>query len=225
MGAVSTSTAPMWTPGAVGRVTASDWIAGVCGALQALSSAAPKAPAPISAARRVNDKVSFAAILAVGVVGYSRLMGEHEAGTAKAVREHREVAHAISLNANYGLPPTATSTVTIFNDRFTSTPAVCGAIVRRCRCRRAAGRRPRLLAIPPFKSARAGAPVQAPKTASLLVSRQWTYVVATSSTSWKRWRGRTPANSWALGDRRQDVRLQRMQHDVCRGDLVQGAPV
>ena len=113
------------------------------------------------------------------------------------------------------------------NVRSTSTPAVCGAIMRRCRCRRAAGCRPRLLAIPPFQSARAGAPVQAPKTASLLVSRQWpwTYVVATSSTSWKRWRGRPPANSWALGDRRQDVRLQRMQHDVCRGDLVQGAPV
>ena len=96
--------------------------------------------------------------------------------------------------------------------------------MRRCRCRRAAGCRPRLLAIPPFQSARAGAPVQAPKTASLLVSRQWpwTYVVATSSTSWKRWRGRPPANSWALGDRRQDVRLQRMQHDVCRGDLRSG---
>ena len=82
----------------------------------------------------------------------------------------------------------------IANGSFTSPPAVCGAIMRRCRCRRAAGCRPRLLAIPPFQSARAGAPVQAPKTASLLVSRQWpwTYVVATSSTSWKRWRGRPP---------------------------------
>ena len=30
------------------------------------------------------------------------------------------------------------------NDHFTSTPAVCGAMVRRCRCRRAAGCRPRL---------------------------------------------------------------------------------
>ena len=79
-----------------------------------------------------------------------------------------------------------------------------------------------LLAIPPFKSARARAigarmsafggcsttsvegasaqgdasltPVQAPKTASLLVSRPWpwTCAVATSSTSWKRWRGRPP---------------------------------
>ena len=36
----------------------------------------------------------------------------------------------------------------------TSTPAVCGAMVRRCRCRRAAGCRPRLLAIPPFKCKR-----------------------------------------------------------------------
>ena len=43
----------------------------------------------------------LAAILAADVVGYSRLMGEDEAGTARAV--------AI-----------ATSTVTIFNDRFTS---------------------------------------------------------------------------------------------------------
>ena len=51
------------------------------------------------------------------------------------------------------------------NVRSTSTPAVCGATMRRCR--RAAGCRPRLLAIPPFQSARAGAPVQAPKTASL----------------------------------------------------------
>src|ERR1700735_1236061 len=34
----------------------------------------------------------LAAILAVDVVGYSRLMGEDEAGTARAVREHREAA-------------------------------------------------------------------------------------------------------------------------------------
>ena len=63
----------------------------------------------------------LAAILAAYVVGYSRLMGEDEGGTAKAVREHRQAAHAISLNANYGFPPNRTSTVTIFNDRFTST--------------------------------------------------------------------------------------------------------
>ncbi len=37
----------------------------------------------------------LAAILAADVVGYSRLMGEDEAGTAKAVREHREVATPI----------------------------------------------------------------------------------------------------------------------------------
>ncbi len=37
-------------------------------------------------------------------------------------------------------------------------------------------------------------PVQAPKTASFLVSRQWpwTCAVATSNTSWKRWMGRPP---------------------------------
>ena len=37
----------------------------------------------------------LAAILAVDVVGYSRLMGEDEAGTAQAVREHREAARPI----------------------------------------------------------------------------------------------------------------------------------
>jgi TolB-like protein/class 3 adenylate cyclase len=37
----------------------------------------------------------LAAILAVDVVGYSRLMGEDEAGTALNVREHREVARPI----------------------------------------------------------------------------------------------------------------------------------
>ena len=37
----------------------------------------------------------LAAILAVDVVGYSRLMGEDEAGTARAVREHREAAAPI----------------------------------------------------------------------------------------------------------------------------------
>ena len=34
----------------------------------------------------------LAAIMAVDVVGYSRLMGEDEAGTAAAVRAHREAA-------------------------------------------------------------------------------------------------------------------------------------
>ena len=43
----------------------------------------------MTAARRL------AAILAADVVGYSRLMGEDEAGTAQAVREHREAAMPI----------------------------------------------------------------------------------------------------------------------------------
>ena len=43
----------------------------------------------MTAARRL------AAILAADVVGYSRLMGEDEAGTAKAVRERREAATPI----------------------------------------------------------------------------------------------------------------------------------
>jgi hypothetical protein len=37
----------------------------------------------------------LAAILAADVVGYSRLMGADEAGTARAVREHREAAAPI----------------------------------------------------------------------------------------------------------------------------------
>jgi class 3 adenylate cyclase len=37
----------------------------------------------------------LAAILAADVVGYSRLMGEDEAGTALGVREHREAARPI----------------------------------------------------------------------------------------------------------------------------------
>ena len=43
----------------------------------------------MTAARRL------AAILAADVVGYSRLMGEDEAGTARAVREHRDAARPI----------------------------------------------------------------------------------------------------------------------------------
>src|SRR5471030_2660408 len=43
----------------------------------------------MTAARRL------AAILAADVVGYSRLMGDDEAGTARAVREHREAARPI----------------------------------------------------------------------------------------------------------------------------------
>src|SRR5271157_5150207 len=37
----------------------------------------------------------LAAIMAIDVVGYSRLMGEDEAGTARAVREHRDAARPI----------------------------------------------------------------------------------------------------------------------------------
>ncbi len=47
-----------------------------------------------SAARRL------AAVLAADVVGYSRLMGEDEAGTARAVREHREAARPIVASLN-----------------------------------------------------------------------------------------------------------------------------
>jgi class 3 adenylate cyclase len=36
-----------------------------------------------------------AAILVVDVVGYSRLMGEDEAGTARVVTEHREASRPI----------------------------------------------------------------------------------------------------------------------------------
>ncbi|MGA2794826.1 MAG: adenylate/guanylate cyclase domain-containing protein, partial [Roseiarcus sp.] len=43
----------------------------------------------MSATRRL------AAILAADVVGYARLMGEDEAGTARAVREHREAARPL----------------------------------------------------------------------------------------------------------------------------------
>src|SRR5271165_4065722 len=43
----------------------------------------------MSAARKL------AAILAADVVGYSRLMGEDEAGTAQAVRERREATEPI----------------------------------------------------------------------------------------------------------------------------------
>jgi class 3 adenylate cyclase len=46
----------------------------------------------MTAARRL------AAILAADVVGYSRLMGEDEKGTAKAVRESRDAAQPIVAN-------------------------------------------------------------------------------------------------------------------------------
>src|SRR5208337_1827772 len=48
-----------------------------------------RGPRTMTAARRL------AAILAADVVGYSRLMGEDEAGTARAVSEHREAARPV----------------------------------------------------------------------------------------------------------------------------------
>src|SRR5208283_1496978 len=44
---------------------------------------------------QVNQTRKLAAIVAADVVGYSRLMGDDEAGTARAVREHREAAGPI----------------------------------------------------------------------------------------------------------------------------------
>ena len=43
----------------------------------------------------MNETRKLAALLAADVVGYSRLMGEDEAGTARAVREHRQAAAPI----------------------------------------------------------------------------------------------------------------------------------
>ena len=40
----------------------------------------------------------LAAIFAADIVGYSRLMGEDEADTARAVRERREAAQSIVAN-------------------------------------------------------------------------------------------------------------------------------
>jgi class 3 adenylate cyclase len=40
----------------------------------------------------------LAAIVTADVVGYSRLMGEDEAGTARAVREHRDAAGPIAAD-------------------------------------------------------------------------------------------------------------------------------
>src|SRR3984885_8483737 len=40
----------------------------------------------------MGETRKLAAIMVVDVVGYCRLMGEDEAGTARAVREHRQAA-------------------------------------------------------------------------------------------------------------------------------------
>jgi adenylate cyclase len=45
---------------------------------------------PLLATGRVERRL--AAILAADVAGYSRLMGEDEAGTAQTLREHRSAA-------------------------------------------------------------------------------------------------------------------------------------
>jgi hypothetical protein len=50
----------------------------------------------------MNAARPLAAILAVDVVGYSRLMGEDEAGTTLV---HREAAGPITVNATDRFPP------------------------------------------------------------------------------------------------------------------------
>jgi hypothetical protein len=59
----------------------------------------------------------LAAILAVNVVGYSRLMSEDEAGTGWDHWSRRIIDDAL---ANAAFPPTAASTVAIRNGRFRS---------------------------------------------------------------------------------------------------------
>ena len=51
-------------------------------------------PKPV-AIRAMTAARRLAAILAADVVGYSRMMGEDEAGTAKSVRESREAADRV----------------------------------------------------------------------------------------------------------------------------------
>ena len=48
----------------------------------------------------MGETRKLAAIVAVDIVGYSRLMGEDEGGTARAVRGHREAA--IPIIAAFG---------------------------------------------------------------------------------------------------------------------------
>jgi adenylate cyclase len=50
----------------------------------------------------MGETRKLAAIMAVDVVGYSRLMSEDEAGTATAVREHRRAAHVTNSMAQHG---------------------------------------------------------------------------------------------------------------------------
>ena len=46
----------------------------------------------------MSEGRKVAAILVADIVGYSRLMGEDEAGTAQAVSEHREAARPMTFN-------------------------------------------------------------------------------------------------------------------------------
>ncbi len=60
----------------------------------------------------MSETRRLAAILAADVVGYSRLMGEDEAGTARAVREHREAARPIVASHGGRIVKTTGGTVT-----------------------------------------------------------------------------------------------------------------
>ena len=51
-----------------------------------------------------DSESDVAAVLVANIVGYSRLMGEDEAGTARAVREHRDGASENRANGSF--PPT-----------------------------------------------------------------------------------------------------------------------
>ena len=73
----------------------------------------------MTAARRL------AAILAADVVGYSRLMGEDEAGTAKIVRERREAAAPIVRSFGGRVVKTMGDGVLL---EFPSVVAVAGAL-------------------------------------------------------------------------------------------------
>jgi hypothetical protein len=59
----------------------------------------------------MSETRKIAAILAADVVCYSRLMGEDEAGTARAVQEHRErgAADRVQRELKPPLPRSATS--------------------------------------------------------------------------------------------------------------------
>jgi len=86
----------------------------------------------MTAARRL------AAILAVDVVGYSRLMGEDEAGTT---RVHREAARPITFNATDRSPPIRDvrgNRRQVFRDRQVTT--LSGRSRRECLTFRAGGR-------------------------------------------------------------------------------------